>query len=248
MKARTSRITWVSLICLALLATFSVSGAQAPTSPTPPEHSQLDVSEPPPPTPEPQIAPRRQRASEQPSHSKGFVPPPMDLPHLTGQRMPSGGVSPQAVLSKWDWREQGKVTPVKNQSTCGSCYSFAALGSIEAKMLIDGAGTYDFSENNAKECNWYETSGTGGGTSCDGGNYDLLANLFSKKGTVLESCDPYQASDVPCKSTCPYQKTLLDWRIISTNAVPNANVLKQYIQTYGPVYTSLYAGDGDAWD
>jgi uncharacterized repeat protein (TIGR01451 family) len=172
----------------------------------------------------------------------------MDLPHLTGQRMPSDGVSPQAVLSKWDWRQTGKVTSVRNQGACGSCYSFAALGNIEAKMLIDGATTYDFSENNAKECNWYETSGTGGGSSCSGGNYDMLANLFSKKGTVLESCDPYQASDVPCKSTCPYQKTLLDWRIISTNAVPNANVLKQYIQTYGPVYTSLYAGDGDAWD
>ncbi|MEE9616799.1 MAG: C1 family peptidase [Anaerolineae bacterium] len=162
--------------------------------------------------------------------------------------MPSDGVSPQAVPSSWDWRQTGKVTPVKNQSTCGSCYSFAALGNIEAKMLIDSATTYDFSENNAKECNWYETSGTGGGTSCDGGNYDQMANLFSKKGTVLESCDPYQASDVTCKSTCPYQKTLLDWHIISTNAVPNANVLKQYIQTYGPVYTSLYAGDGDAWD
>ncbi len=172
----------------------------------------------------------------------------MNLPHLTGQRIPSDGVSPQAVLSSWDWRKTGKVTGVRNQSTCGACYAFAALGNIEAKMLIDGASTYDFSENNAKECNWYETSGTGGGTSCSGGNYDLLANLFSKKGTVLESCDTYQASDVPCKSTCPYQKTLLDWRIISTNAVPDANVLKQYIQTYGPVYTSLYAGDGDAWD
>ena len=232
MKARTSRITLVSLVCLALLATFSASGAQAPAGPVPPQDALL---------PGP-------GASEQPSHSKGFVPPPMDLPHLTGQRMPLDGVSPQAVPSSWDWRQTGKVTTVKNQSTCGSCYSFAALGNIEGKMLIDGAGTYDFSENNAKECNWYETSGTGGGTSCSGGNYDQMANLFSKKGTVLEPCDPYQASDVTCKSTCPYQKTLLDWRIISTNAVPNANVLKQYIQTYGPVYTSLYAGDGDAWD
>ena len=40
MKAQTSRITLVSLICLALLATFSASGAQAPISPTPPEYAQ----------------------------------------------------------------------------------------------------------------------------------------------------------------------------------------------------------------
>nr|HID15030.1 DNRLRE domain-containing protein [Anaerolineae bacterium] len=239
MKTRASRITLVSLICLALLAAFSTSGAQVPTGPTLPQ----DAVE----APAQQIAPLRPGALEQPPHSKGFVPPPMDLSHLTGQRMPSVSVL-QSLPSSWDWRAQGKVTLVKNQDACGSCYSFAAIANIESKMLIDGAGTFDFSENNAKECNWYELTNTAGGTSCSGGNYDLLANLFSKKGTVLESCDPYVASDVACKSGCPYQKTLLDWRIISGDAVPNTDVLKQYIYQYGPVYTSLYAGDGDAWE
>ncbi len=239
MKTRTSHIALCSLICLALLATFSTGSAQVPAGPTLPHVVEAPAL---------QDAPLRQGALEQPSQGKGFVPPPMDLSHLTGQKMPSGGVRTQAVPSSWDWRAHGKVTSVKNQGGCGACYTFAAIGNIESKMLIDGAGTYDFSENNAKECNWDEITGTGGGTSCDGGNYFLLANLFSKKGTVLETCDPYVASDVNCKSTCPYQKTLLDWRIISGNAVPNTNVLKQYIYDYGPVYTSLYAGDSDAWD
>jgi C1A family cysteine protease len=74
----------------------------------------------------------------------------MDLSHLKGDRMPEG-VSAAALLSRWDWREQGVVTSVKNQGACGSCYAFAAIGNIESKMLIDGAGSYDFSENNAKE-------------------------------------------------------------------------------------------------
>jgi hypothetical protein len=30
--------------------------------------------------------------------------------------------------------------------------------------------------------------------------------------------------------------------------MPSVNVLKSYIQTYGPVYTTLYAGNYDAWD
>jgi hypothetical protein len=64
----------------------------------------------------------------------------------------------------------------------------------------------------------------------------------------LESCDPYVASDVTCKPTCAYQKTLLDWRIISGNAVPGTAVLKQYIYDYGPIYAAMYAGYYDAWD
>jgi uncharacterized repeat protein (TIGR01451 family) len=184
----------------------------------------------------------------EPSYPRtGFVPPAMDLSHLTGQSMP-GGIKANVLPSSFDWRDNGGnyVTSVKDQSTCGSCYTFAALGNIESKLLIDGAGAFDFSENNAKECNWDEVNDVDGGTSCGGGNYFVLASLFSQKGTVLESCDPYVPSDVDCKSTCPYQKTLLDWRIISYE-VADTNVLKQYIYTHGPVFTALYAGGDDAW-
>jgi uncharacterized repeat protein (TIGR01451 family) len=238
MKTRTLRIAVGSLVCLALVAGFSTSGAQTP----PPPVSLQDGSA----APTRQLTPSQPDALEPLSHSKGYVPLPMDLSHLTGQRVPSGGVSVQSLPSKFDWRDTGKVTSVKNQSTCGSCYAFAALGNIESKLLLDGAGTFDFSENHAKECNWYETDGSG--TSCSGGNYFKMANLFSKKGTALETCDLYVPSDVTCKPTCPYQKTLLDWRIINSGTVPNTGVLKQYIHTYGPVFTVMYAGDGDAWN
>lgn len=201
----------------------------------------------PPPVPTPQMAPLNPEYPQEPSSRKGFIPPSVDLSHVTGQNLPLG-LTVQALPSRWDWREAGKVTSVKNQGSCGSCYAFASIGNIESRLLVSNTGTFDFSENNVKECNWYEVTGTEGGTSCSGGNYLIVADWLSKKGTVLESCDPYVASDVDCKTSCPYQKTLLDWRIISGNAIPATDVLKQYIYTYGPVYTSLYAGDGDAWD
>jgi len=172
----------------------------------------------------------------------------MDLSHLTGQRMPKEFLSMGSLPSRWDWREHGKVTSVGDQGACGACYAFASIGNIESKLLIDGAGTYDFSENNAKECNWPELNdledppGRPWG-SCDGGNYDMMASFFSQKGTVLELCDPYVAKDVDCV-TCPPQKTLLDWRIISGNPVPDTEVLKSYIYGYGPVYTSMYVWGG----
>lgn len=236
----------VGIFLLLVIVLSLTSSSSALSNPYPQE---------PPPPPELQLAPKRPAPLNPPSPRTGFIPPSIDLSHLTGQRMPAG-VMAQDLPSSFDWRTEGKVTSVKNQGACGSCYAFAAIGNFESKMLMDGAYTLpdpDFSENNAKECNWREVNdyvdiwGNWGG--CDGGNYYMLASLFSQKGVVLESCDQYQATDVGCNSSCAYQQTLLDWRIISEDAVPNTDALKGYIQTYGPVYTSLYVGSGpgDPW-
>jgi C1A family cysteine protease len=198
-------------------------------------------------------APRRPPSEEPLPPNTGLLARETDLSHLTGQKMPERLlVVGQALPDSWDWRAQGKVTPVKDQNPCGACYAFALIGNIESKLLIDGAGSYDFSENNAKECNWPElnnyidSSGRPWG-SCNGGTSWDVASLFSQKGLVLESCDPFVPSDVDCRGTCPYQITLLDWRMICSGVVPNTDVLKSYIQTYGPVSTSMYADEAEGF-
>ncbi len=175
-----------------------------------------------------------------PPYAKGFIPPDMDLSYLTGQTMPSG-VSAAQLPSKWDWREQGKVTSIKSQGSCGCCYAFAGVANVESRLMIGGLSALDLSENNAKECSY-------GDPSCGGGNNKMVANLFSLKGTVLESCDPFVASDVTCNTTCPYQQTLLGWGLIAGGNIPSVDVLKGYIHKYGPVDTGIYAGNGDAWE
>jgi C1A family cysteine protease len=183
----------------------------------------------------PQVAPLRLHQHEA-TPGTGFIPPSGDLSHIQAP-MADG---PQPIVSHFDWRETGKVSPVKNQSTCGSCYAFASVANFESRVLIDGGGLFDFSENNVKECEWYESS-------CTGGNYWRVASFLAANGTVLESCDPYVAADVVCNTSCPYSKTLLDWRVISYDDIPDVNVLKSYVQNTGPIYTTVYAGNGDPW-
>ncbi|MFH1374947.1 MAG: C1 family peptidase, partial [bacterium] len=190
----------------------------------------------------PEEAPQLPEQPRDMPSGRGFIAPRMDLTHLSTPRE-SDRLATLVLPIQWDWRQQGKVTSVKNQSTCGACYAFASLADIESQLLIDGAGTFDLSENNAKECHWYDNS-------CSGGNYYDMASWLSKKGIVLESCDPYVAGDVSCNSSCTYIKTLLGWNIISTSGVPSTTVLQNYIYENGPVYTTIYAGDASdaSWD
>ena len=122
--------------------------------------------------------------------------PPVDLSHLPGsldEALVAGDLP-----DRFDWRNHNGssyVTPAKDQQGCAACYAFAFLGQMEAKLRMDGAGSYDLSENHAKECNWtaasrFESPPGSPWGSCNGGNSFMLANLFSQTGTVLESCDP----------------------------------------------------------
>lgn len=199
-----------------------------------------------------QTAPKHEVSLVPPPPGTGLYELPMDFTWLGTARLPSDAEA-GALLSRFNWREQGKVSAVEDQGACGSCYSFAGLGSLESQILIDGGPTYNFSQNNVKECNWQEannwhhpTTGAPWG-SCDGATSLVVANWLTQKGTVLESCDPYVDRDVNCKTTCSYVKTLTEFRMFTGASTPNPNVLKVALQTYGPLFISMYAGDNDAW-
>ncbi|PRW57488.1 thiol protease aleurain-like [Chlorella sorokiniana] len=78
----------------------------------------------------------------------------------------------QTVPAKWDWRALGKVTPIKNQGSCGSCWAFAAVAALESKALITGTKfSGDLSEQQMVDCvntaAGYSSYGCNGGASTD---------------------------------------------------------------------------------
>jgi len=181
-------------------------------------------------------APMREVQEGEPSPDTGFIPPRVDLSHLTTEKLPSSR-GMRVLPSQFDWRDTSDVSSVKDQSTCGCCYAFAFIGCFESQTLIEDDSSFDLSEDNVKECEYY-------GSSCGGGNFDRLANYTSQVGTVLESCDPYQPvtnSTPPC-GTCAVQQNLLDWGRICDDTIPDTYALKEYIYNYGPVMTSIWVG------
>ena len=50
--------------------------------------------------------------------------------------------------SSLDWRNDGIITSIKNQGSCGACWSFATCAYAESKLIKDGQfdATLDLSE------------------------------------------------------------------------------------------------------
>jgi len=167
----------------------------------------------------------------------GFIPPPLDLSHLAGQPLYQvKGLF--AAPSFYDLRTLGKLTPVRDQGNCGSCWTFATYGSLESNLLP--SETWDFSENNLKNTHGFDPG------HCDGGNEQMsTAYLTRWSGPVNEMDDPYNPSSNISPSGLTLRKLVQEVLIIPDRADSLDNEsIKQAIMAYGALMTSMYFNSG----
>ncbi|XP_057659330.1 procathepsin L-like [Diorhabda carinulata] len=97
------------------------------------------------------------------------------------------------VPDEFDWRTKGAVTEVKNQLSCGSCWSFSTTGTLESAYYIHTGNLVSFSEQNLVDCVKVGCNG------CLGGWMDKAFDYIKINGIMTESDYPYEAVDQKCK-------------------------------------------------
>jgi len=101
------------------------------------------------------------------------------------------------IPDQWDWRLLGAVTPVKDQSVCGSCWSFGTIGHVESAYFLKNGGQnlVRLSQQALIDCSWGF-----GNNGCDGGEDFRAYQWMMKIGGIPteEEYGPYLGQDGYC--------------------------------------------------
>ncbi|KAL3999063.1 Papain cysteine protease family protein [Acanthocheilonema viteae] len=138
---------------------------------------------------------------------------------------------------KVDWRSSGAVTRVKNQGSCGSCWTFSAVGALESQHFLRTGNLIELSEQNLLDCSSNDIYGNSG---CDGG---LMMQAFQyvveNDGIDTEDSYPY----VGYQYLCQYSNLTRGTTAIGGKFLPEGDELQLQaaIAIIGPISTAINA-------
>jgi C1A family cysteine protease len=153
--------------------------------------------------------------------------------------------TPRSLPSAYDWRALGGCTAIRNQYSCGSCWGFAAIGTVESYLLIARGLDLDLSEQWLVSC-------TDSGKCSGGWHYAAYEYLrcngaqdpCGDTGVVLEADFPYAAFDLPCGCPYPHPYCIPLWYFIGPEwGTPSVDQIKQAVLNHGPVSACVYVTD-----
>ena len=145
-----------------------------------------------------------------------------------------------AAPAAYDWRDYGRVSPVKDQASCGSCWAFSTIANLEGLYYANKGVMKTFSEQMLVDC---DTSDSG----CNGGLMEYAFTWLKKNGVMLDSDYPYKG----VKSTCKSDKskyvdmTVTGYKKLgssySTWSAVDEDEIKEFLYETGPLAIALNA-------
>jgi cathepsin B len=126
--------------------------------------------------------------------SKGKVADSMSEKFLPKSHATSRAVLPKSFDAREAWPQcAGVIGAIHNQGNCGSCWVFAALGSLDSRICIETNGS--FSGDTAVLSRGYGASCVHG-DGCQGGwEYYIFDWVEDHPGIPTTGCDPYFGGD-----------------------------------------------------
>ena len=131
-----------------------------------------------------------------------------------------------------DWRSKGRVTPIKDQGACGSCWAFSTIGNLESENIKVNGNTVILSEQQLVDCDTEEDQG------CNGGLMENALEYISNYGSQSQESYPYTARDETCKYNSNEVKVKIDKYYKLDNG---EDVLKDAVAKFGPISVAVNA-------
>jgi cysteine peptidase B len=105
----------------------------------------------------------------------------------------------QAPTEGIDWAAKGKITPIKDQAQCGSCWAFSTAETVESAILMAGKDVQPLSTQEIVDCDSAD-QGCGGGDPQEALGW---VKDPDQGGLDTDACYPYTAQDGTCaKDKC----------------------------------------------
>jgi C1A family cysteine protease len=121
----------------------------------------------------------------------------------TGEDRPEVTYPHQFLDSSVDWRKVGGVTYVKNQGSCGSCWTFATCAAMEHAHWRATNELVNLAESQFVDC---DTDKNGG---CNGGDVQFAYDYAKSNPVMLLEDYPYVPKDEACKYKVAEGKVLV---------------------------------------
>ncbi|XP_069676606.1 digestive cysteine proteinase 1 [Periplaneta americana] len=135
-----------------------------------------------------------------------------------------------------DWRIYGAVTPVKDQSVCGSCWSFGTTGTIEGAYFLKYGHLVRLSQQALIDCSWGY-----GNNGCDGGEDFRSYEWMMKHGGIPleDEYGGYLGQD----GYCHVENVTLTAKITGYVNVTSGDIdaLKVALAKHGPISVAIDA-------